>query len=202
MPIIWITSSFFAGVIAADALSWGILAWILFGVGGSLILVGFLWLKFPGHQRLPDMPKVLILSLFLAFTAGGIRYFLALPDFQNPDYLTNYADKDSQVTITGLIVDFPDSRDQVINLQVKTEYIQTTKDGEILIVQGLLLAKIQAEEQVQYGDRVVLTGYLETPPEGEGFSYRDYLKRQGIYVYLPNAEVEIVESGQGNVLMG
>jgi len=43
---------------------------------------------------------------------------------------------------------------------------------------------------------------FKTPPEGEGFSYRDYLQRQGIYVYLPNAEVEIVESGQGNILMG
>ncbi|MCD4802408.1 MAG: ComEC/Rec2 family competence protein [Anaerolineales bacterium] len=202
MPIIWITSSFFAGVIAADALSWGVFAWILFGVGGSLTLGGFLWLKFPGYQRLANVPKVLILSLFVAFTAGGIRYLLALPDFQDPGYLTNYADKVSQVTLTGLIIDFPDSRDQMTNLRVKTEYIQITKDGEVLIVHGLLLAKIKVEEQVQYGDRVVLTGYLETPPEGEEFSYRDYLKHQGIYVYLPNAEVEIVESGQGNILMG
>lgn len=201
MPIIWITSSFFAGVIAADALSWSILVWILFGVGGSLVLGGLLWFKFPGHQRLSNIPKVLILCLFLVFIAGSIRYLLALPDFQNPSYLTNFADKESPVTLTGLVNDFPDSRDQMTNLQIKTEHIQISQDGEILVVHGLLLAKIQAEEQVQYGDRVVLTGYLETPPEGEDFSYRDYLKRQGIYVYLPNAEVEIVESRQGSFLM-
>ena len=32
---------------------------------------------------------------------------------------------------------------------------------------------------------------LLTPPEFDGFSYRDYLARSGIHAMVPNAEVEI-----------
>ena len=201
MPIIWITISFFAGVISADTLSLGILPWIIIGVGGSTLLVGLLWLKIPGFQGLSTAPRGLIIGLFFAFAAGGIRYLITLPDFKDPTYLLNYTANQTPVTITGIITDFPDSRDQVTNLRVKTELIQISVGGEVLPVHGLLLAKIPVEDQVWYGDRVELTGYLGIPPEEEDYSYRDYLSRQGIYAYLPNAEIEVLESGQGNFIL-
>jgi len=202
MPIIWITISFFAGVISADTLSLGILPWVVFGVGGSTLLVGLLWLKIPKLQGLSTVPRGLIISLFIAFAAGGIRYLITLPDFKDPTYLLNFTANQTPVTITGIITDFPDSRDQVTNLRVKTELIQISAGGEFLSVHGLLLAKIPVEDQVWYGDRVELTGYLGIPPEEEDYSYRDYLSRQGIYAYLPNAEVEVLESDQGNFILG
>jgi hypothetical protein len=36
---------------------------------------------------------------------------------------------------------------------------------------------VPSGETWQYGDRISLTGKLETPPEEEAFSYRDYLAR-------------------------
>ena len=147
MPIIWIAIAFFAGVISADILSLGTLAWMIFGIGGSLLLIGLFWLKIPGLQGLSAVPRGLIISLFFAFAAGGIRYLLAIPDFKDPTYLSNFTENQTPVTITGIITDFPDSRDQVTILRVKTELIQITADGDILPVYGLLLAKIPVEDQ-------------------------------------------------------
>jgi len=201
MPIIWITCSFFAGVISADILPWKFFIWVLLGIGGSLVLIGLFWLKYPGYQKLSAFPRGMILILFISFILGGSRYLTALPDFEDPEYLTNYADKNSSVIITGVINDFPDSRDQVTNLQVKTERIQISHWEEDFPVQGLLLAKIPVEKKPKFGDRVQLTGYLETPPEDEDYSYREYLNRKGIYVYLPKAEIVVLEHGQGNLVL-
>ncbi|MCJ7716390.1 MAG: ComEC/Rec2 family competence protein, partial [Anaerolineales bacterium] len=201
MPIIWITCSFFAGVITADVFSGKIFTWALLGIGGSLLLIGLLWIKYPGHQKITALPRGMIISLFLAFILGGLRYLISLPDSNDPSYLINYADKNSSVTITGVINDFPDSRDQITNLQINTEQIQISGGEENIPIRGLLLAKIPVEEQVHFGDRVKLNGYMEIPPEDEDFSYREYLKRKNIYVYLPNAEIEVLEAGQGNLLL-
>ncbi len=201
MPIIWITCSFFAGVISADILPWKFFIWVLLGIGGSLVLIGLFWLKYPGFQKLSAFPRGMILSLFISFILGGSRYLTALPDFEDPLYLTNYADNNSSVIITGVINDFPDSRDQVTNLQVKTERIQISRWEEDFTIQSLLLAKIPVEKNPKFGDRVQLTGYLETPPEDEDYSYREYLNRKGIYVYLPKAEIVVLEHGQGNLVL-
>jgi competence protein ComEC len=49
-----------------------------------------------------------------------------------------------------------------------------------------------------YGERLAVTGQLETPPVFEGFDYRDYLARQGVYSTVRRPQVELLETGQGN----
>jgi competence protein ComEC len=49
-----------------------------------------------------------------------------------------------------------------------------------------------------YGDRVHLEGQIETPPGNEGFPYRDYLARQGIYSIMYWADVRLLSHNQGN----
>src|SRR3970282_1209835 len=53
---------------------------------------------------------------------------------------------------------------------------------------------------LNYGDRLLLSGELITPPVYEDFSYRDYLARQSIYALMPFGSVEKLESGRGNPL--
>jgi competence protein ComEC len=43
-----------------------------------------------------------------------------------------------------------------------------------------------------------VTGDLETPPIYEGFSYRDYLARQGIYSIISRPHIELMAAGQGS----
>jgi len=201
MPVIWITISFVAGIIAADSLDWSTSVWVLVGVSLNLISGCTLWLS---RKRIPDLTawfRGLILAVILAFFFGAIRYRISLPDTQNPAYISNYAGSSIPVQITGVVVDFPDQRDQIINLQIRAESLQGKKGESPVPISGLFLAKAAAETRVSYGDRILVMGFLKFPPEDEDFNYREYLKRQGIDVYITRAEVEVLESGQGSLFL-
>ena len=65
-------------------------------------------------------------------------------------------------------------------------------------MRGLVLAYLPGRAGWQYGDRLLLHGLPVTPPEGEEFSYRDYLARQDIYTYLTYPRVQLVGHDAGS----
>ena len=201
MPIIWITVSFFAGVISADSVKIKTQTWVLVGFFVFLILLFTfrMWHLFGGAPS--KKVKRYIAALILAFLLGGVRYQSSLPDLNDPDSIFNYADIGSPVYVTGVITNFPDQREQIINLEIRSEVIRMAADADLVSVQGRLLAKIPRERQVSYGDRVTLAGFISIPPDEEDFSYRDYLKRKGIYLYMPQGDVEILESNQAGFFL-
>ena len=201
MPIIWFSLSFFGGIIAADLLPWDTWVWILILVGGPLFLYGLFSIRFIKKSELTRGHRGLFICLLAAFPLGGLRYCLSIPDLKDPAFIINHADSGKKVFISGVIQDFPDQRDQIINLQIKCETINYSQSGDPIPVFGQLLVKIPAETEVSYGDRVILSGFLSIPADDEGFSYRDFLKRKGIYVYLPKAEIVIVEHKQASWLL-
>ena len=202
MPVIWITISLTAGLIAADNLSWNTLTWVLVGGGLSLSSGIFLWLSRKRIRDLTSKSWVLILIVIFAFFAGAVRYQNFLPDYQDPAYILNYAGRPVPVQITGVVVDFPDQRDQIVNLQIRSESIDENRGYPPATLKGLLLAKAPVETRVSYGDRVQVVGFLKIPPEDEDFNYRGFLERQGIDVYMSRAEVDVLESGQASIILG
>ncbi len=133
----------------------------------------------------------------LMFMLGAARLAWSqrpLPD----DHIAHYADV-GYVTITGVVVQDPDVRDTLVNLRVDAEQIawrdtQHSTKGTVL-VQASRLGKYA------YGDRVQASGTLLTPPEFDGFSYRDYLARSGIHVIMSNADVTVIAHHQGQPLL-
>jgi competence protein ComEC len=202
MPVIWITLFYFSGILAADQLSWCTSAWLLGGVICSLVTQGVIFLFQMSFGDQLRRNRALIFSLCTAFFLGGVRYQGDLPDFHDPACILNFVDKPGRVELSGIVMNFPDSRDQIINLRIQTENLLNTMDDSSARVHGLVLAKIPEEKNVSYGDRVKVIGYLKVPPAGEDFDYRDFLKRQNVYVYLPNAEIKrlAVDAG-GNELI-
>lgn len=79
--------------------------------------------------------------------------------------------------------------------------IQLPGEADFLPVSGSIEARLLDNDALHYGDRVLLGGELESPPEFEDFSYREYLARQGVYSYLQNAQVDQVSSGGGNPVL-
>jgi competence protein ComEC len=49
-----------------------------------------------------------------------------------------------------------------------------------------------------YGDELRIEGRLETPPELEDFSYRDYLARQGIHSMMRYGRITVLSQGHGD----
>ena len=92
----------------------------------------------------------------------------------------------------------PDRRDNYANLRVHATGIDTG-DGTDLEVDGLLLARVDPNDEYQYGDIVRLRGRLKTPAEDEEFSYRDYLAREGVYSTISSADVTSLPGKEGNL---
>lgn len=131
----------------------------------------------------------------LGFLTGAFRLLFFQPVFAEGD-LAFYNDFSSPVTITGLVVDEPDVRDTYINLRLKAESLQLK--GVTHPVAGLLLVRAPRYPEHFYGDRLAVTGKLETPPVLENFSYKDYLARFGIHSLVRRPHLELIENSQGN----
>jgi competence protein ComEC len=87
-------------------------------------------------------------------------------------------------------------RDTWANLVVDSEQLQ--KDAQTLPVEGAVLVRAPRFPEYQYGDRLRVSGLLQTPPELEGFSYREYLAHKEIYSLIDHPHIEKLGSGQGS----
>jgi competence protein ComEC len=139
------------------------------------------------------------LPLLLAFLAlGAARYQLALPDISDPSLIARFNDQETVYQLEGILVEPPDVRDTYTNLVIEAESIQPAGQGAPQPAHGRLLARVPNLGDEHYGDRLRLQGTLVTPPETEGFSYRDYLYRQQVFSLMEWPRLEILQHGQGN----
>ena len=142
---------------------------------------GFTW----SHLPLPAFLLLAVLAL------GAARYQYALPDLNDPGVIASYNDQPGDFVVIGMLAEPPDVRDSYTNLRLSADQIRPAQGGDYTAVEGLLLAQVltsmQSRGDWRYGDRVLLEGRLETPPEDEEFSYREYLARQGVYSLMPFA---------------
>ena len=98
----------------------------------------------------------------LALLCGALRYQVALPHFDDPDVLAHYNDSGA-ITLEGTICRYPDVRDTWTDLVLDAE--QLHKEGETYPVRGTVLVRAPRLPEYRYGDRLRISGLLETPTE-------------------------------------
>jgi hypothetical protein len=135
------------------------------------------------------------LPLFLFL--GAARYQYAQPNLSAPDFIAAYNDGGEKLVVQGILMQPPERRDQYTQLKLRIEAIQLLGSPDFQPVSGTLLARSYQPGEWHYGDRVVAEGELETPPEEEDFSYREYLAQQRIYSWMPYGRY-LYRGGQGN----
>ena len=101
------------------------------------------------------------------------------------------------ITLEGTVSGYPDAHDTWTHYRVDAEVLDL--EGESHQVHGRVLVHAPRYPEYQYGDRLRISGFLETPPEAEVFSYREYLARKGIYSRMRYPRIEPVASDQGSV---
>jgi competence protein ComEC len=216
MPLLWLSLAFLGGVLLGDYLGWSLTAWLLLAaLWLSILVVRPVLSRVPFLQRihLParvSEPAARLCSLIrapvpypfllLIFSLGGARFALSEPRLDER-FIAWYNDLGVEYVVEGVIVDPPDARDYYTNLRVRAEEIHPLNNSIDIPVDGLLLAKVTPGDDWWYGDRVRLQGEPGAPPEGEAFSYRDYLARQGIYSFLSYPDAQLVERGQGSPVL-
>jgi len=186
LPLLWLSLALLLGVVPAFVLSFPALAWL--ALAGSSFAG---WLLLRGKRTfLGSFAALALCALFL----GAARFQSAQRQI-TPDSLAHYNGNDVWLEITGLLVEPALDRDSYLELRVRAEQLQLPDSGEFPI-KGMILARTSIDKNWQYGDRLILRGRLETPPEFEDFSYRAYLARQGIDSLLSFAQVVRLESGR------
>ena len=181
MRLVYITLGWVAGILLAANLQALIPLFWLIALGVSVLLASLLWHT---HWRW-------WLIVLVTFTFAGYRYQFVPQTSDLAQYNTL-----GGATVEGLIVAEPDIRDDRIQIRVNVETIQ--RGSELLSTEGLLLINAPRTAEVEYGDRVRVTGQLSTPAEYDTFSYSAYLGREGVFSVMSNAVVEIVNRGEGN----
>jgi len=131
----------------------------------------------------------------LALLAGALRYEAALPSWTDQAFVAHYND-DGWLSVEGVVQAYPDVRDTWTNLRLNAELIATS--GQTLPVHGIVLVRAPRLPEYGYGDRLRVSGVMETPPQIESFSYEEYLARQGIYSFIGRPRVELLAESQGS----
>ncbi len=204
MPLLWISLAFVCGIVLAHAIAVPIAVWIGLSILGAVFCIPPIYQRiaragYPSlnaisrRLRIPSGKFYPLMVVFIGL--GAIRYQLNLPTL-NPGFIAYYNDQSSVIRVVGVVTEPPDKRENYTNLRIQAEQVEL--ENRNLQVQGSLLARIPSNTSVNYGDRLLLQGKIQTPPENEDFSYRDYLANRGIYSYLPYPVITLVETGQGN----
>jgi len=141
-----------------------------------------------------ERPVRLASTYCLALLLGALRFSVSISQFDEHS-LAHYNDT-GWTTIKGVVAGEPDIRDQRTNLSVETHQIQL--EGQWQDIEGTVLVQANRYPQYAYGDELEISGLLETPPEFEDFSYRDYLAHRGIHSVLRRPQIKLLAHGQGS----
>ncbi len=132
------------------------------------------------------------LSLLALFTASWYAYqSLQIID---ADDLRYYNDRGT-IDARGIIARDPEISDRSTRLYFSVS--ETRTDGEWQPVEGKALLIVPRVSTYKYGDRLRVTGEMETPPQLNDFDYRGYLAHQGIYSTILYPDIEIEARGLG-----
>jgi len=184
MTLPYLAFAWLGGIYVASVLR--VPAWLLWLATPLLVAIILLWWR---EWRVRLCAACALLALL-----GALRYETSLPSFDASTLA--YHNGAGEVTVVGLIAEEPDVRDRYVNLKVSASYLET--EGQRHGVKGLVLVQTGRHPSYAYGDELQIEGRLETPPELEDFSYRDYLARQGMHSMMRYGRITVLSQGHGD----
>jgi len=141
------------------------------------------------YRKLIILTSLCLIALF----TGAFCFQSSLPS-ADESYLQGYHDRET-VEIKGLVDRDPEVRDKTTHLRLSAREIKADKGWQE--VSGTALLFVPRYPTYEYGEVLLVTGKLETPPQLDEFDYKDYLAHQGIYSTMLYPEIEILERGKG-----
>ena len=179
-------------------ISWiaGIVIGFNFELPAVLILTGLLplpLLLLKKYQKQIILAALCIVSILFASVLAYDR----LPE--NDSSFINFFNDRGTVTVIGMISDDPDVRDGNTRLVIKSSFVETDEGQRE--VEGKVLVFVPGYPAYSYGDVLMITGELKTPPVFEDFDYAAYLSHENIYSTMLYPQIKLTESGQGFALL-
>ena len=110
--------------------------------------------------------------------------------------LRNFNDQEEVLILNGIVSDEPILKEIVQQLTINTK--QLTMSGKNTDVSGKVLITTRKYPEYKYGDKIKIAGQLKTPEILEGFNYKDYLTKDGIYSVMAFPEIEKIGKNYGS----
>ena len=183
MTLIYLGCAWIAGILLGANLE----------LPSPVILTGLIPLPFLFLFR-QRKKSIILISLCLFALFGGVLRFQSSQPVIDENYLGFYNDGET-VLVRGTVNSAPEVRDKTTHLRLAASAIQL--DDGWHEVSGTALLITPRYPSYRYGDELLVTAELKTPPELDDFDYQGYLARQGIYSTTIYPEIEVVDSGQG-----
>jgi len=157
-------------------------------LSASLAPLPFL-LFLKNHRKTVILASLSLIALFSA--AWYAHQSLNVTD---ADDLRFYNDR-GIIDVRGMVVRDPETSDRSTHLYFSAS--EVLANGEWRAVAGNALLFVPRHVIYKYGDRLRVTGEMETPQALNGFDYRGYLAHQGIHSTMLYPEIEIEAHGAG-----
>lgn len=186
MLVVYLSICWFIGIFLASRIFWESAYWV--GLATAVFLCGLIL------RRWSQVAWLLFGLSMLCL--GGARYALAVPVIDE-GHVAFYNDSGATVGLLGNVVKEPDVRDTYVNLTVAVERVAFS-DGSSQLVTGNILVQAPRFPVIGYGTEVAVNGRLETPPEDDDFSYKNYLARKGVHSLMIRAQVDELAENRGN----
>ncbi len=114
------------------------------------------------------------------------------------------------VEVEGVVLSQPDLAGQASRLRLTVERVRDERTGPdwtrvegsvmVTLTETVEIAGVRDRPFFRYGDRLVLTGSLEPPPDLDDFDYPAYLARQGIGTVMSFPEAVLLNAGEGSAV--
>ncbi len=158
MSLIYLSCAWAAGIFLGSK----------FNLPLALILTGLIPLPllfFRQHRKL-----IILTSLCLITFFSGAFYFQSSLPTIDEHYLQSYNDQGA-IEIRGMVNTDPEIRDKTTHVHLSVTEVKL--DEEWQEVSGTALLFVSRYPTYSYGDVLLVTGELETPPQLNGFDYKD-----------------------------
>jgi hypothetical protein len=155
----------------------------------GLILISVFW----------QYKKLVVIGFCILFLVSGVWRHQVVESRITNNELRKFNDLDNEITLIGIVSTEPSIGEKSIKLTIGNLTAEIKKGSVAL--GGKVLVTSSRYPEYKYGDKLKIIGELETPQIFEGFNYRDYLKKDGIYSVMYFPEIKILNRGLGNPLM-
>ncbi len=145
--------------------------------------------------------KLRIVFLCLSFFLFGCARLSAAQPKSGPGSIGSYVN--SSAVFEVILDEDPIPRGSGFRVRARVVRITLGDGEEIRGLDGAVLVEFRyppADWRPRYGDQLVLSGLLQSPPEIKGFDYAGFLARQGVYGILSDPAVHSTAEGASNPL--
>lgn len=144
--------------------------------------------------------KSIVLGFCIIFMAFGIlRYQMAESEILKSE-LAKFNDQGNQIVLTGTVARDPSIGEKTTKLIIDVKKL-AIGNRKADISPSKLLVFVKRYPEYQYGDELLVKGFLKSPPVLDGFNYPEYLQKEGIYSIIEWPQIEVVSENRGNLLI-